>query len=168
MNICYRRAERGFTLVELVISVTIIAVLASVVTASVSQARSNARNKARLADIEQIRLGLEVYKQVYGEYPVQNDWRGTTPGCSGTGDDPSTSIPGLTPNIMTSLPRDPRPIDDDGCYIYRSDGTDYKVVANGTVEGDPLEPGDENARYPVGCGAAENSYAVYSGGAACW
>jgi len=165
-----RRSSRsGFTLIELLVVIAIIGVLASVVLASLNTARIKARNARRIADMNQVRLALELFYDTNGKYPVSTGWHGTTPNCYSSGADPNPSIPGLAPTYIPVLPKDPNPILPSFCYLYISDATgqNYKFLVYGTVEGGTLAPGAPNARYPVGCGAAEASYAIYTAGYAC-
>lgn len=62
--------KKGFTLIELLVVVSIIALLSSVVLASLSAARSKARDAKRISDIRQIRNALELYRNDYGSYPT--------------------------------------------------------------------------------------------------
>jgi general secretion pathway protein G len=64
---------RGFTLVEILVVLAIISILASVVMASVSDARENARDKKRIADLGQIQLALKLYQVENGHYPKQSE-----------------------------------------------------------------------------------------------
>lgn len=156
-------------MIELLVVIAIIGVLSSVVLASLNSARAKANNARRVADLNQIRNALELYATDNGgNYPsTGGNWRGTTPNCYGTGSDPNTAIPGLVPNYMSVMPQDPKPILPSYCYLYLSNGTDYKVLAYGTVEGGTVQPGAPNARYRSGCGSAQASYAVYTPAYSC-
>lgn len=58
------RKGRGFTIVELVVVLTIMAILLVLVTVGLAASQKNARNAKRVSDIEAIARGLEVrYKQ---------------------------------------------------------------------------------------------------------
>lgn len=88
---------RGFTLIELLMVIAIIGLLASVVLASVSQARMKARDAVRISDIHQIQNALEIYATDNSNlYPSVG---GTTYvyALSGT----------LSPNYISTLPEDP-------------------------------------------------------------
>lgn len=51
----------GFTLVELLVVIAIIGVLASIVLASLNNARSKARDSKRTTDVKQLQLALELH-----------------------------------------------------------------------------------------------------------
>jgi len=165
--------RRGFTLVELLVAIAIIAILSSIVVAGLNTARGDARDKQRLAAVEQARLSIEIYREAYGEYPDVGCSRSTTQ-WTGNGSnygDCEEYIEGLD-NIL-QLPTDPT--DDTYGYIYRTnaDFSEYKFMAYNVVETETLAKGDDYARYPDSCGgsmtsADQISYAVYSAGAECW
>jgi len=64
--ISYKR--KGFTLVEMLIVVTIIAILATSILVGLGGARKNARNTRRLADLKNIQNGLELYYNANEQY----------------------------------------------------------------------------------------------------
>lgn len=59
----------GFTLIELLVVIAIIGLLSSITLASLSSARSKARDSKRIADLAQIKKALEFYYDDYGYYP---------------------------------------------------------------------------------------------------
>jgi prepilin-type N-terminal cleavage/methylation domain-containing protein len=63
------KAKKGFTLIELLVVIAIIALLSSVVLAALSTARMKARDARRIADLEQIKIALELYYDAKGYYP---------------------------------------------------------------------------------------------------
>ncbi|MFY9457696.1 MAG: type II secretion system protein [Candidatus Spechtbacterales bacterium] len=60
---------QGFTLIELMVVITIIGILASIVLVSLDSARVKARDVRRLADLRQVVLGLEFYTDEYRHFP---------------------------------------------------------------------------------------------------
>lgn len=63
------RRRMGFTLVELLVVITIIGILAGLVTVAVFAARRTARNAAINLEIKEFDRGLNAYKEKYGSYP---------------------------------------------------------------------------------------------------
>ena len=61
--------RQAFTLIELLVVIAIIGILSSVVLASLSGARSNARDTRRQSDLSTIRTGLELYINKHDVYP---------------------------------------------------------------------------------------------------
>lgn len=61
--------RRGFTIVELLVVVGIIAVLATLITPAVIRARSAARNAAIKAEIDMLHMAIMNYKNEYGSFP---------------------------------------------------------------------------------------------------
>lgn len=170
--------KKGFTLVELMVTVSIIAILSAIIYASFDQARAQARDKARMSSLKEVQLALEVYKAQNGSYPLS--------GCSASGfagPGPASSgftacnnyIPGLVPDFIDKLPTDPRfESESTRGYYYQSDGNSYKFMSYDVVEAQTVTAyGEEFARCPGAggaCGATvpATTYAVYSAGAENW
>lgn len=62
--------KKGFTLIEILVSIAIIAVLMSMSFVAFSASRKTARDGRRKADLEQIRTVLEMYRSDCHEYPA--------------------------------------------------------------------------------------------------
>lgn len=62
--------KQGFTLIELVVVMAIIAVLAALMVAALSAARRQARNTMRLSDAKTFQIALEMYHSKYGKFPI--------------------------------------------------------------------------------------------------
>jgi len=76
-----RRTDRGFTLVELMVVISIIGVLVMLLVPTISAGQMIARKAATSSTIKRLGMGLETYKADFGEYPpskVEN-WNGTGP-----------------------------------------------------------------------------------------
>jgi len=61
--------KKGFTLFELLVSISIIAIMTAVAVVSFGGVNKRARDSKRIADLEKIRLALEAAKQVGSTYP---------------------------------------------------------------------------------------------------
>lgn len=178
MNYFFSRTKRGFTLVEIIIVIAIIGLLTSVILFSVSKARQNTRDKVRKTDLAQAQLAIELYREAHGSYPSEclpdtTAWAGPGPHSASWGRQcDSDYIMGLTPVFTSVLPRDPKSENEDNNgYLYRSNGTDYKLLIHRTVEKGIILKGEPFARCPASCGnsyCSQDSYAVYSSGAECW
>lgn len=88
--------KKAFTLVEILVVVTIIGLLASIAAVSYSQFVKQSRDTRRKTDIEQIRAALELYRNfdLSGEYPASITF--------GTGD-----IADGTATYLKKIPNDP-------------------------------------------------------------
>lgn len=74
----------GFTLIELLVVIAIIALLSSVVLATLATARMKSRDARRIADFEQIKIALELYFDANSYYPGAHQTFGVecvTPPC---------------------------------------------------------------------------------------
>jgi prepilin-type N-terminal cleavage/methylation domain-containing protein len=63
-------SQRGFTLVELLVVMSIISVLASIVLSSLYSARAKARDSLRLSQANEVSTALALYYSTYGSYPI--------------------------------------------------------------------------------------------------
>ncbi len=75
----HRSLRLGFTVIELMVVVTIIAVLTLIGVASYTQTNKKARDGKRKADLEQVRSALVLYRTDTGSYPVSLTWSTMAP-----------------------------------------------------------------------------------------
>ncbi len=109
------RINRGFTMIEILVVVTIIGLLAGVGAVSYSQFVKKARDARRQADLENVRSALEQYRSDVETYPI-TDYDGL-----------STELTSPIKYIET-IPLDPKPTTQ--VYYYTSSsGDDYKLGA---------------------------------------
>ncbi len=64
--------QRGFTLIELVVVISILAILSGVLVPRVTNHMKSARDSRRLADIKAIRNAVEQYYLDKGSFPIAN------------------------------------------------------------------------------------------------
>lgn len=118
------RSRRGFTLVELLVTISIVAILSVIGIVIYSQVTVNARDARRKIDLQNIAQALEVYYQKNGRYPITTDWILSNNTIWITDSDPAKP---LVPDFISSLPQDPKsngghPWDPGGFgYAYCSD-----------------------------------------------
>jgi len=74
------RFSRGFTLIEMLVSISIIALLSSVILTAVNSARKNARDSKRISSIRELQTGLELFYTTYGYYPISDEQSGLEAG----------------------------------------------------------------------------------------
>jgi prepilin-type N-terminal cleavage/methylation domain-containing protein len=66
--------KKGFTLIEILIVVAIIAILASVVLVGLAPAQQSGRDARRLSDLREAQNALELYYNAKGVYPNASTW----------------------------------------------------------------------------------------------
>ena len=114
-----KHKQHGFTLIELLVVIAIIGILSSVVLASLNDARQKSRDTKRVADIQQLKLALELFFDEEGNYPTAAQFAAT----DGTG---------LVPDHIPAMPTDPVSLTN---YAYAALGagtscTEYHLGAN--------------------------------------
>ncbi len=111
------KRNKGFTLIELLVVVAIIALLASVVMASLNSARAKARDAQRLSDMNQIKIAFELFYSDHGHYPSFT-YKNVSNSGEQIGDDNGPIEIALAP-YLTSIPKDP--LHDGTNYFYAFD-----------------------------------------------
>jgi type II secretion system protein G len=155
--------KKGFTLIEIIIVISIIGLIATIGMSSYSILNKNARDARRKADLEQVRSALELYRSNNGTYPTTNSaWYGTC--TAGWATVTSDYVPNLVADgYIQKLPQDPRngqsfsPCNDGGmvCYTYISNGIDFKLIA---VCGAEIPPNSNDDYYDPGAGGIRKTH----------
>ena len=118
-----KNLKSGFTLVELLVVISIIGILIGLSVFGLQGARESSRDAKRKADLEQIRSGLEIFKADCNKYYIGSSLPSPLVGI------PAYGSSCLASNIYISqIPSDPIP----GTYSYAyssSDGTIYTLCA---------------------------------------
>lgn len=137
---------RGFTFVELMVTLAIISVLSVIILPSFRQAQANTRDARRKGDLKRMQTALELYYEDNKDYPTTSGgWYSSEPGDVASNNN-GNWIPGLVPKYISQLPRDPRGgISNEYCaqsfptwkaaYLYLSDGSSYKILSHCAPEG---------------------------------
>jgi prepilin-type N-terminal cleavage/methylation domain-containing protein len=119
----YRKliTEFGFTLVEMMVVVAIIALLTGIGFTSFQAVTKNGRNALRKSDLEQIRSALEIYKSDNNSYPVT-----------------STPCMAAIPSVyLNKYPLDPKPTTNKYCYSSGANNLSYQICAQLENSADP-------------------------------
>jgi len=108
--------DKGFTLIELMVVISIIGTLSTIVLGALQSARLQANDSKRLTEVQQVEFALEMYYQDHDNHFPGSDGAGCggwdTPG-NGTFLN-ALSLGGYMPNIQ-----DPSTNDDCGNYRYQ-------------------------------------------------
>jgi len=122
------KIKKGFSFIELIVVITIIAVLSMAAIVSYGPIQKKSRDSRRAADLQKISMALEIYRQVGTTYPAAS----------------SGGVPnGLTPTYLQTYPTDPKP----GLqYFYTRGATKYTYTLNALME----DPGSANC---ASCGS---------------
>ncbi|MBU1088401.1 type II secretion system GspH family protein [Patescibacteria group bacterium] len=121
-----KNLKNGFSLIELIVAMTIVMVVTMVGVVSYQGANRKARDGKRKADLEKIRVALEIYRQ-------ENDYY------------PETADSDLVPDYLQGWPDDPR---NNSYYYLRGVGTLYSYAIYAQMEG----TGETNGYYGENCG----------------
>ncbi|KND51648.1 MAG: hypothetical protein ABA06_00105 [Parcubacteria bacterium C7867-001] len=158
--------KRGFTLIELLVVIAIISLFSSIVLSSLSLAQAKARDSRRLTDLRQIVNAIELYRSNNSSYPsTSGSWWGNCAGFGSRATSGATAyVPNVAPTYIKVLPTDPKPIAPNNCYLYSSNGSDYMIMAYGTVE--TYSSANNPAPRPFDTNEAD--FAFYTAGAAQW
>ncbi len=139
-----KERSAGFTLIEILVVIAILAILLSVIYAALSTASAKSRDTERQADLREVQSALELYKLRYGRYPEGCNGPGRWSGQAGTNyacPSGNEYIVGLAPDFLPLLPLDSNRNGADSGYVYTTDadGKVYKFMARNTVETDTVD-----------------------------
>lgn len=135
--------KKGFTLIELMIAVAILAIISSGLMSNLINSQKKARDSQRKSDLKQIQNALEAYYNDYGQYPADGS---LTWGSSFT--DGKTTY-------MQTLPQDPS----EGISYYYDQtlsGQGYKLYS--CLENDRDPDYNNYVNNCLGCGSAKTCH----------
>ena len=107
-NVIGMRKIRGFTLLELLITIGVVAILSATLYSIGPSSRQYARDARRKSDLEQVRSALELYRNSNSDYPV--------------------SLPTLVPGFIQSVPTDS--VSGRNYYYNRPTATTYYLCSS--------------------------------------
>jgi len=161
----------GFSLLEILVVVSIVAILAGVLLVNFSDTSASGRDAKRQADLRMLQNAIEQYKNKHGRYPAgcqgNNQWGGGSYGCIEGGTDYVRGhAPGINfvPDFVRVLPRDPKwpngPSGSSGGYVYvtNGDGSVYKLMAMNVVESEIVSPTHEFGSCPMAANSAGTAH----------
>ncbi len=120
-----QKPRKGFSFIEIMIVVTIIALLATLIVSSIQSARISGRDTRRVSDITEIRNALNLYYSRYNNYPTTV---AVTPGLPFQVSAASQTI------YLEQVPMNPTPRNDVSCgdkeyeYYQTSNGFSYTLT----------------------------------------
>jgi len=120
-----KKQKKGFSFIELIVVVTIIAVLSVAGVVTYSAVNRKSRDSRRISDLEKMRMALEMIRQVGVTYPS------------------ASSV--LAPTYLQAIPKDPVSGNN---YIYAQTNSGYGYTINAILE-DPSSSGTGSTAYQV-------------------
>ncbi|HVL55017.1 MAG TPA: prepilin-type N-terminal cleavage/methylation domain-containing protein [Burkholderiaceae bacterium] len=117
------RATRGFTLVELLIVVIILAILSAIVIPQFSNTSTEAKEAALDANLAALRTAIELYRAQHGDYPGA---KGTAPTVSGSCASPGVAGSAAANSAAALIEQLTRPSDAGGGTCTVADTTNFR------------------------------------------
>tara|TARA_Y100000310_G_C20557120_1_gene751125 strand:- start:229 stop:618 length:390 start_codon:yes stop_codon:yes gene_type:complete len=116
--------NKGFTLVELIVVITIIMLVTAVGVISFTGINKRSRDSRRLSDLKKVSIALEIYRQENGSYPDDGD------------------LDDLESDYIDAIPTDPK------SFSYYYDQTsDYTYTYDAQME----DVGSTNGSWGANC-----------------
>lgn len=122
--------QYGFTIVELLIVIVVIAILASITIVAFQGVQQRARDSRRVTDVNSLTKSLELYKTTFGQYPNPTSVNGSWEDSNEDGGSGAFMEQLTNSNIING----PAPVDpvNDSTHMYR-----YYRYPAGTSSCDP-------------------------------
>lgn len=146
----------GFTLVELLIAMAILAILSTLGLSNFQSARIKARDLSRKSDLQTIAKSLEAYVNDYRTYPLSSNGKIVCKNGQVTCDWGSAFIDDKGTIYASTLPAD----GSGALYYYESTGNSYVLYARLENENDPSI--DSSITQTCGSASYKCNYKVQS------
>ncbi len=167
------RQQDGFTILEILASVAIVTILAAIFAGFSDTYFQDSRDDKRKADLASLAMAIMAHEEVKEAYPSTGDvWFSSEPGDAAISNNNGNWVPGLVPEFLPKLPRDPNggrssiAVCNNGekrAFRYRSNGKNgFKLMTHCSMEG-PIIAGSENLD-PI---RPDRAFMICSGGPAC-
>lgn len=134
----WAQKQKGFTIVELLIVIVVIAILAAISIVAYNGIQERARDSQRVQDVKTIAKALEIYYLDNNTFPSSACTLGT--GCkinsswSTTSDGSWSHLESqLVPKYLSSLPKDPLASTSTNSSIHSGFNYDYVRLVGGTI-----------------------------------
>jgi general secretion pathway protein G len=165
------RGRKGYTIIELMVMFTILAVVSLVLIQGFPFLLEKSRDRRRRYDLSLLRHMVELYRADNGTYPIVpgGGWIFLYPGKFQAEQIPNPPnppdrnfVPGVVPNYYETLPQDPNPgaSTDETCaalgyernigYYSDPEGSKYKLISVCANEAGPISQ-DDPLRDPEHC-----------------
>lgn len=135
-----KKTMSGFTIVELLIVIVVIAILAAISVVAYTGIQNRAKDSQVQSDIRQVESAIKLYHADHGSYPstghIDNVYSDSN--CLYTADNTGLETVEWVPDLdgyISELPQNPGLANAGtgnnagGCYMYASDGTSYVLSA---------------------------------------
>lgn len=163
----FKKYNYGFTLIELMVVVAIIAILTSVIMANFTQAKAKGRDAKRISDLAQMQLALELMFDKCGVYPPNvtvdrvNRLSSASKVNASVCINPLTSSDYLVSDFITTVPLDPLNATPN-VYRYEPSGTryDYRIMANLETMTGASAGGTTGSIGSINCSSDTKNYCV--------
>lgn len=127
---------KGFTLVELLVTIAIIGLLATIAFVSLNRARVKARDAKRLSDLRQLQSALELYFSDNGKYP--------DPGEDADGEQPVALVPTYLSALPIPPPQNDGDCDNEGTYGQSTEHYPYMNYTDAMDRGTNVPAGTKS------------------------
>jgi len=133
--------KKGFTLIEVMISASILALLAAIIFANINQGRVKAAEVKAIQEAKSLQTATELYRSDNGQYPTSK----------GTKDDQSNLETALVPKYIPEVPSEVK------SPVYKSicpNLPNIRYISNGNLAE------DDNYQYRCGPGTEADSVVI--------
>lgn len=135
--------KKGFTLIEILVAIGIIGILVGIAAFALQGGQRAGRDAKRKSDLEQIRAGLEYYRQACRTYPASISFGGSLVG-TGSG--------GCTGTFLDKIPQDATSPGRTYSYSYNAGTNSYDICA--ALEEAPVPPLNMSGFTCGSCGSS--------------